>query len=130
MRFLLDMGISPRVGRFLESKGHVSEHLSELGLHRLDDDEILIKASTEGSILLTNDLDFGDLLAASGASLPSVVTFRLADMRPENVSRYMAWVLDHHQEQLESGTIVSVTEKRARLRPPPLTSQEPASEPL
>ncbi|HEY57982.1 MAG TPA: DUF5615 family PIN-like protein, partial [Anaerolineae bacterium] len=37
----------------------------------------------EGFVLLTHDLDFGELVAASGARLPSVVVFRLRNMRPQ-----------------------------------------------
>ena len=40
---------------------------------RLPDMKILVKAKEEGRILLTHDLDFGELLAASGGSLPSVI---------------------------------------------------------
>ena len=43
----------------------------------MTDPEILRKARTEGRILLTHDLDFADLVAASGSALPSVVIFRL-----------------------------------------------------
>lgn len=48
---------------------------------RLLDGEILAKARAEGRILLTHDLDFGELLATSGGSLPSAIIFRLKDMR-------------------------------------------------
>jgi len=47
------------------------------GLHRLPDGEVLDKTLRENRILLTHDLDFGELLAASGGSLPSEVIFRV-----------------------------------------------------
>jgi len=46
-------------------------------LMKLPDAEILQKARSENRIVLTFDLDFGDLLAASGENLPSVIIFRL-----------------------------------------------------
>ena len=54
--------------------------LHEGGLHRLPDSAILEKARNEERILLTHDLDFGELVAAR---LPSVVVFRLRSMQPE-----------------------------------------------
>lgn len=40
------------------------------------------KAVQEGRVVLTFDLDFGDLLAANRESLPSVITFRLRNQSP------------------------------------------------
>jgi len=67
---------------WLRSQGHDAIHLHEEGLDRLTDPEILEKARWEGRVLLTHDLDFSQLLALSKAASPSVIVFRLADMRP------------------------------------------------
>ena len=69
MKFLADMGISPRSAAFLRSLGHDAIHLHEEGLDRLSDASILSKAlDRRARIVLTHDLDFGDLVAASRAS--------------------------------------------------------------
>ena len=78
------------------------------------------KAREEGFILLTHDLDFGDLLAATGADLPSVVIFRLRNMRPEHVNRYLLKIISQYPEALEDGAIITVTEGRIRMRNLPL----------
>ncbi|WP_413201402.1 DUF5615 family PIN-like protein, partial [Nostoc piscinale] len=65
MKFLADMGISLRTIFWLRSGGHDVVHLRDEGLQRLPDNEILVKARTEGRILLTVDLDFAQLLAVS-----------------------------------------------------------------
>jgi predicted nuclease of predicted toxin-antitoxin system len=116
MRFLADMGISPKVVDFLQHLGYKSAHLHKEGLHRLNDSQILEKARKEGYIVLTHDLDFGELLAASGADLPSVLIFRLRNMRPENVSRYLFKIISEYSKNLESGAIITVTEGRIRMR--------------
>lgn len=69
----------------LRECGHDTVHLQEQGLGTLPDGEILAKARMEGRVLLTHDLDFGELLAASRGELPGVIIFRLKDMRAENV---------------------------------------------
>jgi hypothetical protein len=54
MRFLADMGISPRVVEELRLKGHDATHLLDEGLYRMSDGEILEKARLEKYILLTH----------------------------------------------------------------------------
>jgi predicted nuclease of predicted toxin-antitoxin system len=118
------MGISPRTVEFLREVGHEANHLHNEGLHQLDDPAILVKAQQEQSVLLTHDLDFGELVAASGAELPSVITFRLRNMRPDNVNRHLRAVINHHQDALKQGAIVTVTEGRIRIRPLPIANTE------
>jgi len=60
MKFLADMGISPRTVEFLRDLGHDAVHLHELGLERLPDSQVLRKARNEKRILLTHDLDFAE----------------------------------------------------------------------
>src|ERR1051325_9222577 len=62
---------SKRTIASLREAGHDSVHLRDEGLMRMEDAGILDKARSEGRVVLTFDLDFGDLLAASGANLPS-----------------------------------------------------------
>jgi len=53
----------------LRQAGEEVTHLREEGLHTLPDDSILDKAKQEQSVILTFDLDFGDLLAAGGHTI-------------------------------------------------------------
>lgn len=114
------MGLARSTADFLRNQGHDAVHLREQGLQRLDDHDIVQKARTERRVILTHDLDFGRIMALSQRHLPSVVTFRLRDMRPGQVNRYLAEVLDHFSEQLESGALVSVSELAIRVRPLPI----------
>lgn len=116
MKFLADMGISPRTVTFLNSLGHDAIHLREQGLERLSDPDILHKALEEGRILLTHDLDFGDLVAASGDCLPSMVIFRLRNMRPDHVHEVLLRILKRYSDELNQGVILSVAEGQVRLR--------------
>ncbi len=120
MKFLADMGISPKVVDFLQQHGHDATHLQQHGLCRLKDWQILEKAREEGCVLLTHDLDFGDLLAASGADLPSVLIFRLRNLRPDQVNRYLLKIISQYSENLGKGSIITITEGRVRMRRLPL----------
>jgi predicted nuclease of predicted toxin-antitoxin system len=72
-------------------------HLRGLGLGRLSDQAILDKAREERQVVLTFDLDFGDLLAAAGQGLPSVILFRLRDETPGSVTPRLMQVISERQ---------------------------------
>ncbi|MBX2863348.1 MAG: DUF5615 family PIN-like protein [Leptolyngbyaceae cyanobacterium MAG.088] len=78
MKFLADMGISPRTVTWLKDQGHDAVRLSDEGLQRLPDADVMAKALAEKRILLTMDLGFGALLAMSRGQFPSTVIFRLS----------------------------------------------------
>jgi predicted nuclease of predicted toxin-antitoxin system len=120
MKFLADMGISPRSAAFLRSLGHDTVHLHDSGLDRLSDASILSKALDEGRVVLTHDLDFGDLMAASEAILPSVIIFRLRNMSANHVNRYLEIILANYQDRLVAGVVMSVTEREIRTRSLPI----------
>jgi predicted nuclease of predicted toxin-antitoxin system len=120
VKFLANMGISPVTVAFLRDLGHRAVHLHELRLDRLADPDILVLARREGQILLTSDLGFGDLLAYSGAGLPSVIIFRLSDMRPASVNAHLDVALRQFADDLPAGAILSVTDRRIRVRQLPI----------
>jgi predicted nuclease of predicted toxin-antitoxin system len=122
MKFLADMGVSMTVVKTLRSAGYEAIHLSELGLQRLPDASIMLKAFQEQRVVLTFDLDFTDLLAASGDALPSVVIFRLKNTSPAFVSIRLMTVLSECGDSLRTGAIAIVEDGRVRLRRLPLQS--------
>ena len=124
VKFLADMGISPKTVVALRDLGHDAVHLHEQGLHRLPDSAVLEKADDEGRVLLTNDLGFGELVAARSAHLPSVIVFRLRNMRPDELNRYLGTILAENQDALEKGAILSVTEGQTRVRLLPIRSDQ------
>lgn len=107
---------------FLNTLGHDAVHLAEQGLERLPDPTIVEKAHHEQRILLVHDLGFGELLAASEARLPSLITFRLRDMRPNRVNDALQHILSEHQQALNQGAMITVTEGQVRVRRLPLGS--------
>lgn len=124
MKFLADMGISPKTVSHLRALRHDAVHLHEQGLDLSSDAEILEKARREDRVPLTHDLDFGELVAAGGARLPSVVIFRLRNMRPECVNRYLEEIITQHNDALRKGAIASVREGQVRLRALPLRASQ------
>jgi predicted nuclease of predicted toxin-antitoxin system len=120
MKFLGDMGISPRTIQLLREQGYDAIHLVEQKLERMSDPRILEKARQEGRILLTVDLDFAQLLAISGQSLPSVILFRLGNVSREIVNIRLLSVLGDYATDLQNGAIISVNDVSVRLRHLPI----------
>jgi predicted nuclease of predicted toxin-antitoxin system len=63
LRFLADAGISPKNVEFLQALDHEAVHVRSLGLQRAADRELVERARVDSSVVLTIDLDFGEILA-------------------------------------------------------------------
>ncbi len=120
MRFLADMGVSMRVVEWLRSVGHDVVHLREQGLQRLPNGDIFQKAADEDRVVLTFDLDFGEILAGSAGQIVSVILFRLHNTRSERVNERLSKVIDESAKELTDGAIVVVEESRHRVRKLPI----------
>jgi predicted nuclease of predicted toxin-antitoxin system len=71
------MGVSWRVVEWLRKSGHEALHARDVGCARARDVEVFHRAAAEGSIILTFDLDFGEVAALCPGARTGVVLFRL-----------------------------------------------------
>lgn len=111
MRFLADAGISPKTVDFLKQVGHEVIHVRTLGLQRAPDLQLVERARADGSVIVTFDLDFGDILALGVLDKPSAIILRLADA---------STVLTERLADLESGALILVEDTRYRVRKLPI----------
>jgi predicted nuclease of predicted toxin-antitoxin system len=131
VKFLADMGVSPLTVQALRQRGYDAVHLMDERLERLPDPQIMVKAVQEKRIVLTFDLDFGDLLAASADILPSVIIFRLKTPIPAITTERLLVALSEFESALMTGAILTVEDKRYRLRRLPIeptSSSEPSTQ--
>ena len=87
------MNVDIRVADWLRSQGHDAVHLRDEGLHRMPNGEIFKKALSEDRIVLTSDLDFGEIAAALKDTAGKVLLLRLQNSRAANVIRRLNSVL-------------------------------------
>ena len=73
MKLLVDMNLSPRWVAALETLGIPAVHWSQLGPTNAPDEALMAYAAENDWVVLTNDLDFGAILAASAGRSPSVI---------------------------------------------------------
>ena len=86
MNFLVDMALSPKTVNVLRNSGYEAVRVNELGMAKSKDREILEYAAKNDMLVLTSDLDFGDILAFTRYKKPYVIIFRLKDPSPDYVN--------------------------------------------
>ncbi|MCY7287389.1 MAG: DUF5615 family PIN-like protein [Cryobacterium sp.] len=80
MRFLIDAQLPPALARMLTERGHIAEHVNDIGLGDAADLTLWTYAIEHGAVLVTKDEDFRDLLLLRG-SPPAVVWVRAGNAR-------------------------------------------------
>lgn len=120
MKFLVDMNLSPKWCALLQAEGWDSVHWSDVGSASAPDHVIMQRALNEDRVVLTHDLDFGAMLAATQANGPSVVQVRTQDVRPQTLAPLLLPLLRQCQNALEAGALLILDEARSRVRLLPL----------
>jgi predicted nuclease of predicted toxin-antitoxin system len=115
MKIIIDMNLSPRWAGFLRDSGFESTHWSDMGPVDALDPTIMDHAHRTGSIILTHDLDFGAILAATGGNAPSVVQIRAGDLSPSAIGLQVVAALNQSSDALANGALITVDPKRTRL---------------
>lgn len=124
MRLLVDMNLSPRwVGRLADA-GIEAAHWSTLGANNAPDAEIMAYASANAYVVLTHDLDFSAILAATHGEKPSVVQIRADDVSPDVIGKQVIGALRQMASELAEGALLTVDVNRTRLRLLPLLPRE------
>ncbi|MEI6508458.1 MAG: DUF5615 family PIN-like protein [Bacteroidota bacterium] len=123
IKFLCDMGVSHTVNKWLKQHEYDSLHLIDEKLFTLSDELIFEKAAKENRIVLTFDLDFGEILSRIKAHQPSVIIFRLENQTPANIIHHLELILKDHLNSLNEGVIFIVTEKKYRVRRLPIINK-------
>jgi predicted nuclease of predicted toxin-antitoxin system len=120
MKLLLDMNLTPRWAEFLESADFQVLHWSRLGRADASDSEIMEYAAEHEFVVLTHDLDFSAILAATQGKKPSVIQIRAKNIAPEVVGKTIIAALRHSTDELEAGALLTIDADRTRIRLLPL----------
>lgn len=120
IRLLLDQGLPRSAVQRLADRDIDVCHVADIGYSRATDEEITALALEQERTVVTLDSDFHRLLAISGASKPSVIRIRREGLRGPEAAILIAQLLEQLREQLESGAMVTVTERAVRVHRLPL----------
>ncbi|KKP46499.1 MAG: hypothetical protein UR39_C0010G0010 [Candidatus Woesebacteria bacterium GW2011_GWA1_33_30] len=100
IKFLLDANLSPISSRFLNQRGYHSKSITEEGLGYLEDIEIIKLAKKEKRIIITFDLDFGEIYHQKESSSTGIIVLRLENQTPESVNFVLKQFLDKNLKKL------------------------------
>jgi predicted nuclease of predicted toxin-antitoxin system len=120
MKFLVDMNLSPNWVEFLIRAGFEAIHWSDIGPGDAPDADLMQWAAARDHIIVTNDLDFGAVLAASQRRQPSVVQIRSELLMPHAIGAVVLAAIRQAEEELGAGALRSIDAARGRLRILPL----------
>ena len=73
-----------------------------------------------GFVVLTHDLDFSAVLAASSEMAPSVVQLRMQDLLSERALEAIVNTVHAHATEIALGALISIDDGGARVRILPL----------
>ena len=85
MKLVIDMNLPEEWVPVLATHGFEAMHWSTLGSAAAEDSEIMEWANQNGCVVFTHDLNFGALLAASGAARPSIFQVRTLGVLPSQI---------------------------------------------
>jgi predicted nuclease of predicted toxin-antitoxin system len=116
MKLLIDMNLSPDWVAVLGEQGWETIHWTLVGDPRAPDSVIMAWARDNSCVVLTHDMDFGTILAINQAQGPSVVQIRTQDVLPSGLGQRLISILRQFETQLDTGALITVDEKKARVR--------------
>ena len=119
------MNLSPRWVDYLAQRQIVATHWATLGAPDATDAEITAHAADIGAIVMTSDMDFGAILAATAAAGPSVVLVRAENLSPEAIEPRIPAALATAGDTMRAGAFLTADGRRARLRPLPFWRSPP-----
>lgn len=86
MKFLLDANLSPKTADFLRGKGHDVKTLIEGGLGQITDEEVVSLADSEDRVIITHDLDFGEIYYFKESAKVGIIVLRLRNQTVESTN--------------------------------------------
>lgn len=120
MRVRVDMNLSPRWMGLLVGASIEAVHWSTVGPGDAPDSQIMAFAKANGYVVLTHDLDFSAILAATHGNKPSVAQIRSEDIDPDVIGKPVIAALQQLSTELDDGALITIEPSRTRLRVLPL----------
>jgi predicted nuclease of predicted toxin-antitoxin system len=116
VKLLVDMNLSPAWVQLLAARGWEARHWSEVGAGNAPDAELIRWAREHNHVVLTQDLDFSQILFVTQATGPSVVLLRVDNEFDDVTQHHIIAMIARAEEPLQNGALLTVSNNRARLR--------------
>lgn len=120
MKALIDMNLPPALAEILTENGIEAVHWVNVGAPDAKDAEIMEYAHDNDYVVVSCDLDFSAILSVTHGTKPSIVQLRTHGLQIEKMAKIIAIALQHHRVEMDSGAIMTIDIRRARVRLLPL----------
>ena len=118
--FLANMNISPITVEALRNHGWDIIRVSEVMDEKSKDIDVLVYAQKQNKVVITQDLDFSQILALRGYAKPSLINLRFENASPDFVTARIIDVVSSMEKELEEGVVVTVDKTSARYKNLPI----------
>jgi len=120
MKILVDMNLSPSWVDFLIINDIEAVHWSHINSPDAPDTEILTYAKLNDFSILTNDLDFGFILAITRGKKPSVIQMRAGVLGPDKIGGIVVSAINLLAVDIDRGALVTIDQNKTRVTLLPL----------
>ena len=116
MRFLADESVYVAIVRALRDLGHDVVDLKEKKVYGVPDDEVFQLAVEQGRILVTMDLDFGNILLYPPGTHPGIIVLKLFELTVDGATNILRDFIQKTDESQIAKALVIVEPHRVRFR--------------
>jgi predicted nuclease of predicted toxin-antitoxin system len=102
VRFLIDAQLPPALARMLSARGHLAEHVTDIGPADASDADLWQYAFEHEAVLVTKDEDFATTVVLGG-DVPAVVWVRVGNTRRQALLDWFEPMVDRIVEMVEAG---------------------------
>ena len=116
MKVKLDENVTTAAVMLLADHGHDVDTVPSERLTGAADAVVMEACRSDGRMLVTFDVGFGDVRAYPPGSHHGIVLIRITDQRPDNTLDVLRRFLAQHSLDDLAGTLVVVSDTRVRIR--------------
>ena len=120
MKIIVDMNLSPRWVDYLIGNDIEVVHWSSVGSPNAPDTEIFAYAKKNDFTILTNDLDFGFILAITRERKPSVIQIRSDVLIPDIIGNIVTSAIKQLSNDIDNGVLITIDPGKTRVTLLPL----------
>ena len=124
MKLLVDMNLTRDWVPLLARHGWDARHWSTVGPGNAPDTELMRWAREHQHIVLTQDLDFSQLLFATSETGPSVVLLRMDNEFDDAARGHVCAAIALAEEALTAGALLTISGSRVRVRHLPVIPKD------
>lgn len=115
MKFLADENVSPAVVKMLRANGHDVLDAKEEGWQGATDEKLTERARRTRRVIMSEDLDFGNLSRFPLAKHPGAILLHFVDMRPREVAEHLRRFLTSVDHRHLHGAVVFLEEGKIQI---------------